>query len=63
MPGTQDSQTFRTIHFAHTWRSAKQAAVRRYGEGPMADQAALVAVKHLLKRLAKRRLEPGCPDR
>ena len=63
MPLTQDSRTFRTIHFARTWRSAKQAAVRQYGQGPMADRAALVAVKHLLKRLAKRRLESGCPDR
>jgi hypothetical protein len=51
------------VRASRTWRSAKQAAVRQYGRGAMADHAALVAVKHFLKRLAKRRLEPAPESR
>jgi hypothetical protein len=35
------------------WRSARQAAVRQYGEGSAADRAALLAVKRFRKWLAK----------
>jgi hypothetical protein len=38
---------------SRTWRSARLAAVRHYGEGPVADRAAVEAVKRFFKWLAK----------
>ena len=38
---------------SRTWRSAKQAAVKRHGAGPVADRVALQAVRRFFKWLAK----------
>jgi hypothetical protein len=54
MSTAQPPRALRVFDASRTWRSAKQSAVRDYGEGSRADRAALVAVKHFLKRLGKR---------
>jgi hypothetical protein len=48
-----------SIEAVRRWRRAKQAAVRRYGPGPIADRAAGMAVKRFFKWLAKHRRPAG----
>jgi hypothetical protein len=49
-----DAPANRATEALRRWRNARRAAVRRYGETSLADEAAAAAIKHFRKWLAKR---------
>lgn len=53
MPPPADTIRSGALAAVRRWRNARHAAVRQYGEGELADRAALAAVKRFRKWLAK----------